>query len=97
MPVAVVSPLMGLVMGKAVLDSLATIPVKIRTQLVKKAKSLLSNPKPQGCKQLKGIVTKQGDPVYRVRSGDYRILYILRSDPGTVIVLDIDARKDVYR
>jgi len=33
--------------------------------------------------------------VYRVRSGDYRILYCVRGI--IVVVLDIDNRKDVYR
>jgi len=31
------------------------------------------------------------------RSGDYRILYVVRKNPGEVIVLDIDNRKDVYK
>ena len=35
------------------------------------------------------------EPVYRVRQGDYRILYVVREIE--VIVLDIDHRKDVYR
>ena len=33
--------------------------------------------------------------VYRERSGDYRILYVVRD--SIVVVIDIDNRKDVYR
>lgn len=37
------------------------------------------------------------DQVYRVRSGDYRILYVVRGNPHQIVVLDIDHRRDVYR
>jgi mRNA interferase RelE/StbE len=92
-------PLTGLVITKAALNNLARIPPKIRAQLVKKAKALIRDPHPQGSRPLKGITTNDGEPVYRQRSGDYRILYIVRQSPTTkeVIVLDIDNRKDVYK
>jgi mRNA interferase RelE/StbE len=90
------SPPMGLVITRAALDNLATIPHKIRAQLIKKAKQLILNPRPQGSKPLKGV-TIDGEIVYRRRSGDYRILYVIRNNPSEVIVLDIDNRKDVYR
>lgn len=89
-------PLMGLVITKPALNNLASIPHKIRAQLIKKAKALILNPRPTGSRKLKGITTDDGEPVYRQRSGDYRILYVVRKNPGEVIVLDIDHRKDVY-
>jgi hypothetical protein len=46
---------------------------------------------------LHDVATGEGDPVYRERSGDYRILYVVRSNPDEVLILDIDHRKDVYR
>lgn len=91
------SPLMGLVITRAALDNLATFPHKIRVQLIKRAKALILNPRPSGSKKLKGITTCEGEPVYRQRSGDYRILYVVRESPDEVIVLDIDDRKDVYK
>ncbi len=91
------SPLQGLVITKATLANLATIPLKIRMQLIKKAKALIIDPHPPRSKKLRGVTTEGGEPIYRLRSGDYRILYIVRSNPGEVIVLDIDNRKDVYR
>lgn len=89
--------LIGLVITKAALDNLARIPFKIRAQLIKKAKALILNPHPSGSRPLKGVTTDEGDVIYRQRSGDYRILYIVRTNPNEVIVLDIDNRKDVYR
>jgi mRNA interferase RelE/StbE len=69
-------------------------PGKLRAQVTKKAKALISDPHPQGCKKLVGW--KDGDdPVWRIRSGDYRVLYIVRE--FEVIILDIGHRKDVYK
>jgi len=81
----------------AFLDQLA--PGKIRAQITKKAKALITNPFPPGCKKLLGITTEENEPIWRVRSGDYRILYIVRVIGTTteVLVLDIGHRKDVYK
>jgi mRNA interferase RelE/StbE len=90
-------PYVGFAFVESALDFLDTLPPKIRRQVTKKAKALHTDPHPQGSKKLKDVETLEGDPVYRVRSGDYRILYIVRSKPDEVIILDIDHRKDVYR
>ena len=91
--------LTGLVLSKAALRNLERIPFKIRAQLIKKAKALILDPHPSGSKPLKDVTTDAGEIVYRQRSGDYRILYIVRTMKKLteVIVLDIDNRKDVYR
>lgn len=88
---------MGLVITKAALRNLANVPPKIRAQLIKKAKALILNPHPVGSKQLHGRMTDDGEPIYRQRSGDYRLLYVVRKNPDEVIVLDIGNRRDVYR
>ena len=67
---------------------------KIRKQIVGKIQQLAADPYPQGIKPVLGM--KDGEErVYRERSGDYRILYVVRD--VIVVVLDIDHRKDVYR
>lgn len=69
-------------------------PGKLRRQLTNKAKALIKNPYPPGCKRLEGV--RDGDDhVWRLRSGDYRILYVVREIE--VIVLNIRNRKDAYR
>jgi len=87
--------LFGLAFSAAAVDFLDQMPPgKIRAQITKKAKSLIRDPYPAGSKKLKGM--RDGDDaVWRIRSGDYRILYVVREIE--VIVLDIDHRKDVYR
>jgi mRNA interferase RelE/StbE len=89
-------PYVGFAFTDAALDFLEGLPPKIRRQIIKKAKALLTNPYPQGCKKLRNFLTDEGDPVYRERSGDYRILYVVRENGTEIIVLDIDNRKDVY-
>lgn len=89
-------PYVGFAFTDAALDFLGGLPPKIRRQIIKKAKALHTQPFPQGVKKLQGVETEQGESVYRERSGDYRILYVVRSKPAEVIILDIDNRKDVY-
>lgn len=90
-------PYIGFAFTSAALDFLDTLPPKLRRQVIKKARALHTNPHPNGSKKLHGVVTDESDPVYRERSGDYRILYVVRSNPDEVLILDIDHRKDVYR
>lgn len=89
--------LWGLAFGPRATSFLDQMPTgKTRAQITKKAKSLIVDPHPSGCKKLEGV-THNNEAVWRVRSGDYRILYVVRRHPNHVVVLDIDHRKDVYR
>lgn len=90
-------PLFGFSVSQSALSFLESVPHKLRAQIIKKAKALITNPYPQGSKKLQGITSALGEALYRERSGDYRILYVVRSNPPHVAVLDIDNRKDVYK
>lgn len=83
--------------SEAALDALSGIPLKQREQIRRKAETLAVNPFPPKSKQLKVVTDKEGNPVQRERSGDYRILYVVKDNPKEVIILDIGDRKDVYR
>ncbi len=86
---------MGLSFGTAAVEFLDKMqPGKVRAQIAKKAKALLLDPHPPGCKKLVSV-KHDDEPVWRVRSGDYRILYVCRANE--IIVIDIGDRKDVYR
>jgi mRNA-degrading endonuclease RelE of RelBE toxin-antitoxin system len=76
------------------LDYLKTVPKKIRKQVVTKIQKLAVDPYPPTAKVIQGMSDGE-ERVYRVRSGDYRILYVVRG--VIVVILDIDHRKDVYR
>lgn len=90
-------PFVGFAFTDSALDFLEELPPKHRRQVARKAKALHANPFPPTSKKLNDIETPSGESVYRERSGDYRILYVVRSNPAEVIILDIDNRKDVYR
>jgi mRNA interferase RelE/StbE len=70
------------------------VPHKIRGQISRKVRALLTNPHPAGCKLVHNSMDGK-NRVYRIRQGDYRVLYSVRVDQ--IVVLDIDNRKDVYR
>lgn len=87
--------LYGFAFTEAALEYLeSTVPAKIRGQIKRRIEKLAANPVPPGCKKLIGV-TDGEHPVYRVRQGDYRIIYSVR--PVIIVILDIDHRKDVYR
>lgn len=48
-------------------------------------------------KKVQGVTTKEGEPVLRVRSGDYRILFAYRKTPRLFDVLLIRHRKEIYK
>ena len=77
---------------ESVLRYLSRLPQKTQRQIAKKIDSLAVNPRPQDTKLLRG----QKD-LYRIRSGDYRILYTIHEDEVYVYVIGIGHRKDVYR
>ena len=53
---------------------------------------LAQNPRPHGCKQLQGE-----ENLFRVRIGDYRVIYEIRDAVLFVYVLTIAHRREVYR
>ena len=89
------SALYGFAYTEAALKYLeTTVPKKIRGQIKRRIEALAANPVPPGSKKLSGIEDGE-NPVYRVRQGNYRILYSVRAI--IIVILDIDHRKDVYR
>lgn len=64
----------------------------IQKRLVKRMKTLQHNPRPQGVKKLVGA-----DNLYRIREGDYRIIYTIQDDELILLVVKIGDRKEVYR
>lgn len=88
-------PLYGFALSDRASAYLDTVPKPFRSQIVRRIKALAENPHPSGAKQLRTISDGE-NPVYRIRSGDYRILYSVRNG-SLITVLDIGHRKDVYR
>ncbi len=56
--------------------------------------SLARNPRPPGCKKLP---SSKYDNLYRIREGDWRILYAIHDNQILVIILDVRRRNQAYR
>lgn len=65
----------------------------IQERLFRRMKRLETNPRPTTAVQLQGT----GDTFYRVREGDYRIIYTIEDDRLVVLVVRIAHRSIAYR
>jgi mRNA interferase RelE/StbE len=65
---------------------------KDRQRLVTRIIALAQNPRPPGAEKLSGTRDK-----YRIRQGNFRILYEIDDDVLIVYVVKIGDRKGVYR
>jgi mRNA interferase RelE/StbE len=70
------------------------IPKRDKERVLAKIDSLAANPRPTDCKKLQG---NRRPPLYRVRSGIYRIIYTIQDELLIVLVLDLGHRKEIYR
>jgi mRNA interferase RelE/StbE len=62
-----------------------------RQKIVERIRSLASNPRPPGAEKL------SGQDKYRIRQGNFRILYLIHDNELIVVVVKIGDRKEVYR
>jgi mRNA interferase RelE/StbE len=60
-------------------------------KIVKRIESLADNPFPEGAIRLKGREE------WRIRQGDYRILYVVEQEIVTVFVVKVGHRREIYR
>ena len=67
------------------------IPQKDISKILARIDSLAIEPRPYGCKKL------MGQENYRVRQGNYRIIYSIRDTELIILILKIGHRKDIYR
>ena len=70
---------------------LKKLPANLIARLVPRLENLASNPRPSGCKKLRG-----GDGEWRIRSGDYRVVYTIDDMKLLVEVTRIRHRSEVY-
>jgi mRNA interferase RelE/StbE len=63
-----------------------------RQRLVTRIEALGSNPRPPGCEKLAGSADR-----YRVRQGDYRVVYSVDDARRVLLIVKIGHRREVYR
>lgn len=64
----------------------------IQRQIINNIRALAQTPRPQGFKKLQGY-----KDLYRISSGNYRIVYTIREKTLLVFIVRIAHRKDIYR
>ena len=79
------------IVRKSVSKDMRGIPKKDARRIVAAIKSLADDPHPPGSKKL------SGQERYRLRQGNYRILYEIEDDRLIVCVVRVRDRRDVYR
>lgn len=75
----------------SVAKDLSGLPKNDVRRILDKIEKLGTEPRPQGCEKL------SGDEKYRVRQGNYRIIYSIQDGELTVWVVKVGHRKDVCR
>jgi mRNA interferase RelE/StbE len=76
---------------RAVRD-LKSLDRQIRARIANRIDALAENPRPQGVKKIEGE-----EELYRLRVGDYRILYQVKAKVLLVLIVGVGHRREVYR
>ena len=63
----------------------------LRRKILAAIEGLAGNPRPAGCKKL------AGQEAWRIRVGDYRVIYEIHDQVLLVIVVDLGHRREIYR
>ena len=63
----------------------------IFARIDRKIMSLADNPRPPGCKKLRGYKDQ-----WRIRVGDYRVVYLLDDAKALVTIVRVAHRREVY-
>jgi len=75
---------------KSAIKQLAKLPTDASQKIMEAIEGLADNPRLSGCKKLKGR------DAYRIRIGDYRVIYEIYDNQLLVIIIAIGNRKDIY-
>lgn len=76
---------------KSAAKELRKLPNPTVQKVFKRIEALAIDPRPVGCEKL------TWQEFYRVRQGNYRIIYSIQDDELTVWVVKVSHRKDIYK
>ena len=78
---------------KQALKEIEKLPTKNSIEVSKAIDNLANDPRPAGSKKLKG----QKEIIWRIRVGDFRVLYIIDDKIKIVEIRKVGDRKDIYK
>ena len=67
------------------------LPPPVQLRLARELSGLAETPRPAGCKKL------QARPGYRLRVGDYRIIFAIEDGARRIQILAVGHRRDIYQ
>ena len=82
----------ALSLERAAFKQLERLPEDIRVRIADAINALANDPRPFGCKKLAGR-----EAAYRLRVGDYRIVYSVNDRENVVEIIKLGHRREVYR
>lgn len=81
-----------IIIKKEALKELKQLPKSAVKGISLSIEELSANPRPEGCKKLKG----SKENLWRIRVGNYRVIYLIDDVIRIVNVRNIGHRKDIY-
>jgi mRNA interferase RelE/StbE len=78
----------SVVIRRSAAKEIERIPLRDRRRVIAKIRGLSDDPRPVGCEKL------SAEDKYRIRQGDYRILYEIADRE---LIVTVGNRRDVYR
>lgn len=71
--------------------TLLSLPSQLQERLTKAINHLADDPRPSGCLRMTGVES------WRIRVGDYRIVYDIEDSELIVLVVAVGHRREIYR
>lgn len=72
-------------------QALRRLEAKVRVRIAERIEALEDDPRPPGCKKMAGA------DLWRIRIGDYRVVYSIEDAQLIVLVVRVGHRREIYR
>jgi mRNA interferase RelE/StbE len=79
-----------IILSKTAQKQLNKLPERIAKRIVEVIEKLADEPRPHGYTKLSGVT------LYRIRIGDYRVIYNIEDEILTVYIVEVGNRREIY-
>ena len=85
-------PEYAVVFARSARRELDKLPEPVVDRILPRIEGLIENPRPHGCRKIQG-----SDNLWRIRVGDYRVIYSIDDRQRLVDIVTVRHRSDAYR
>ena len=78
---------------RSALKAIESLGAATKRRIWEAIEGLAKEPRPRGCRKISGPEENR----YRIRVGDYRIIYRVNDDKILILVVRVGHRRDIYR